>query len=251
MLLKYLLKFDASLRNQSCRNLLASNFKKEIAALFHRRSCAVICGAPAATCAVSFQPFIAQYSDATRQHSARTLPISVARSVVEIAPRESSTLNRCEHFKQKSYAARIGAVRSAPPAAFVPLLPRIAFASLSHKSNISRVRPGSAHSKLYAENCCSSARRISPYVTSSDHRNLNTLSTFCRNAAILSSPYVSSHDTGSRSMPPDCWKYVNCVISNPSSNTRHPTPRAPSVGDRQLSSSKRTSWCRESIPIAR
>ena len=33
--------------------------------------------------------------------------------------------------------------------------------------------------------------------------------------AIRSSPYVISAETGRRSMPPACWKYVNCVISMP------------------------------------
>ena len=52
-------------------------------------------------------------------------------------------------------------------------------------------------------------------------------------------------------MPPACWKYVNCVISCPSSSTCQPMPHAPSVGDSQLSSSKRTSWAAGSMPSAR
>ena len=49
-------------------------------------------------------------------------------------------------------------------------------------------------------------------------------------------------------MPPACWKYVNCVISMPSMTTCQPTPQAPSVGDSQLSSSKRTSCSARSMP---
>src|SRR6185437_2763390 len=120
MLLKYLLKFAAGLRNKSSRNLLTSNFKKEFAAFFHRRTCPVACGKPTTGCGASSQPLIAQYSAATRQHSARTRPMSAARSVVEIAPRESSTLNKWEHFKQKSYAAKIGADFFVPVSAWIP-----------------------------------------------------------------------------------------------------------------------------------
>src|ERR1039458_10634461 len=65
-----------------------------------------------------------------------------------------------------------------------------------------------------------------------------------------SSPYVISPEIGSRSMPPHCWKYVNCVISRPSSITCQPMPNAPSVGDSQLSSSNLMSCLRRSMPMA-
>ena len=45
-----------------------------------------------------------------------------------------------------------------------------------------------------------------------------------------SRPYVSSPETGRQSMPPTCWKYVNWLISWPSSHTCQPRPQAPSVG---------------------
>ena len=77
------------------------------------------------------------------------------------------------------------------------------------------------------------------------------LSTFCRYIAMRSMPYVSSAVTGMRSMPPACWKYVNCEISSPSSHTCQPSPHAPSVGDSQSSSTKRTSWSSGLVPIAR
>ena len=54
--------------------------------------------------------------------------------------------------------------------------------------------------------------------------------------------------TGARSIPPACWKYVNCVISIPSMTTCQPTPQAPSVGDSQLSSSNRTSCSARTTP---
>ena len=47
--------------------------------------------------------------------------------------------------------------------------------------------------------------------------------------------------TGSTSMPPTCWKYVNCVTSMPLSQTSQPRPQAPRVGLSQSSSTKRTS----------
>ena len=59
-----------------------------------------------------------------------------------------------------------------------------------------------------------------------------------------------STETGSSVKPPACWKYVNCVISRPLSQTSQPRPQAPSAGDSQLSSTKRTSLAAMSIPIA-
>jgi hypothetical protein len=76
-------------------------------------------------------------------------------------------------------------------------------------------------------------------------------STPCTAIAIRSSPYVSSTDTGDSSIPPACWKYVNCVISSPSSHTCHPTPDAPSVGASQSSSMNRMSCSFGSNPSAR
>lgn len=55
---------------------------------------------------------------------------------------------------------------------------------------------------------------------------------------------------GSTSMPPTCWKYVNCVTSMPLSQTSQPRPQAPSVGLSQSSSTKRTSWSLGSRPMA-
>ncbi len=72
-----------------------------------------------------------------------------------------------------------------------------------------------------------------------------------KNIVSRSIPYVISAETGERSIPPACWKYVNCVISIPSSSTCHPTPHAPRVGDSQLSSSNRMSCRVRSSPIAR
>src|SRR5262252_3676226 len=40
--------------------------------------------------------------------SARTRAITPTRSVTEMAPRASRMLNRCEHFRHKSYAPRRG-----------------------------------------------------------------------------------------------------------------------------------------------
>src|SRR3990172_8314942 len=49
-------------------------------------------------------------------------------------------------------------------------------------------------------------------------------------------------------MPPACWKYVNCVISMPFSQTSHPIPHAPRVGDSQSSSTNLMSWQSGSMP---
>src|SRR6266478_969208 len=45
-------------------------------------------------------PLCSRYADAVRQAMPRTRAIKAARSVVEITPRASIKLNRCEHFKQ-------------------------------------------------------------------------------------------------------------------------------------------------------
>src|SRR6266498_558484 len=74
--------------------------------------------------------------------------------------------------------------------------------------------------------------------------------TFCSAMMMRSTPYVISTETGSRLMPPACWKYVNCVISRPSSHTSQPRPHEPVAGLAQLSSTNLMSWAWMSMPSA-
>src|SRR4029453_10586228 len=59
------------------------------------------------------------------------------------------------------------------------------------------------------------------------HSSSSALSFPCRNIASRSVPYVISAGTRSTSIPPSCWKYVNWVISIPSSQTSQPSPQGP------------------------
>src|ERR1700690_4476695 len=91
--LKYLFKVMRGFCDHACGDFFAADLEQEFGAAFHwaapdfaaasRLRC---CSQPAATLHVSW----------------RTRLISAARSVVEMAPRASRTLNRCEHFRQRS-----------------------------------------------------------------------------------------------------------------------------------------------------
>src|SRR5699024_6224070 len=120
--------------------------------------------------------------------------------------------------------------------------------SFSYKLNKVNNISLSDASKAYVECSYSGCKNISPTVTPFTHSKSNTFSLSCIKEANLSIPYVNSTATGFASNPPICWKYVNWVISIPSSHTSQPSPAAPRVGFSQLSSTKRISWISGSIP---
>ena len=93
ILLKYYLQFFYCPGQHPRRNFFAANFKQEVRRRLHRRTSAMAAALRASDCC-------ARKSTATRQAIWRMRPISCARSVVEITPRESSKLNRWEHFRQ-------------------------------------------------------------------------------------------------------------------------------------------------------
>src|SRR5699024_12745558 len=79
-------------------------------------------------------------------------------------------------------------------------------------------------SNAYVECSYSGWRKISLTVTPFTHSRSKTLSLSWIYDANLSIPYVNSTATGFASNPPICWKYVNWVISIPSSHTSQPSP---------------------------
>ncbi len=90
---KYLFKIVRGLGDHACGNFFAADFEKEFSAGVH-------CAAP--VCAAASRWRCSTQPAATLQVNWRTRPMSAARSVVEMAPRASRTLNRCEHFRQRS-----------------------------------------------------------------------------------------------------------------------------------------------------
>src|SRR5215470_3844781 len=165
MLFKYHLQFVRRLQNHSRRNFFTSNLEKKIAnggrcrmlPHFGRRStphadtpadALAPLALAAAPSALATSVRWSNQSAAALHASLRTRPIIAARSVTEIAPRASSTLNRWEHFRQKSYAWSTGNRRFTSPFAFA-YRSRSRTASASATSNCFRVALTSAYSKLY------------------------------------------------------------------------------------------------------
>ena len=82
--------------NSSSTRLSGAGFARPFSLRFLRRTHARTSAfaAPGEVCS--------RYAAAVRQATPRTRAISAARSVVEITPRASIKLNRCEHFRQWS-----------------------------------------------------------------------------------------------------------------------------------------------------
>ena len=88
------------LREHAGRNFLTSDFKEKLDAPFH---CAIGSRFHARTSLrEAGPPICSRYAAAVRHASVRTRAMRAARSVVEITPRASMRLKRCEHLRQWS-----------------------------------------------------------------------------------------------------------------------------------------------------
>src|SRR5207237_6547565 len=151
--------------NHARRNLFASDFEQKVGHCLRRarlqpcRSAPTASGALAPEVSGSFArgTCAASHALATPTASLRIRAITPTRSVTEIAPRASRILKRCEHFRHRSKAESMGTRESSP--AFCSSSRH----SASYMSKCFHVLSTSAASKLYTENCCSSASLTSPY----------------------------------------------------------------------------------------